>query len=475
MITYQDFEAAKARGTNMADFILRAISEHKSSELYQIAVVADEYARQRNRTIVRLQKMLYDVYGMKVVDKYSSNYKIPSNFFSRFTIQEVQHLLANGVVWQNPATKDKLGKNFDVQLQKLALMALQGGVAFGFQNQDKLEIFSVLEFVPLYSEENGALMAGIRFWQIDEQKPLRATVYEIDGCTDYMWQKGTAQIVRPKRAYKVAIRKTDIDGTEIFDGGNYPTFPIVPLWGSPLHQSEIIGMRGAIDAYDIIKSGFANNINDAADIYWTLENCGGMDEEELAKFVQRMHTIKATNVDGGDGAKAEAHTMEVPYQSREACLDRIEKDLYKDYMALNTETIAAGAATATQIQAAYEPLNNKVDMFEFCIIDFLHGILAVLGIDDEPSFKRSMVINQTEQTEMILMAANYLDDETIISKLPFITPEEVEMILERKAQQDVEKFEKQQEMMGGDADENNVQARQADDNADGQAESGGAQ
>ena len=34
---------------------------------------------------------------------------------------------------------------------------------------------------------------------------------------------------------------------------------------------------------------------------------------------------------------------------------------------------------------------------------------------------------------MVMMAANYLDDETVIRKLPFITPDEVDAILARKA------------------------------------------
>lgn len=57
-------------------------------------------------------------------------------------------------------------------------------------------------------------------------------------------------------------------------------------------------------------------------------------------------------------------------------------DLYRDAMALDTKEIAGGATTATQIRAAYEPLNSKTDNFEYCIHDFLDRLLAIAGITD---------------------------------------------------------------------------------------------
>ena len=171
-----------------------------------------------------------------------------------------------------------------------------------------------------------------------------------------------------------------------------------------------------IDAYDLIKSGFANDLDDASQIYWVIQNAGGMDDIDLSKFIERMKTVRAAVVEDG-GAHAESHTIEVPYASREALLDRLRSDLYDDYMALDTKAIAGGAATATQIRAAYEPLNNKADMFEYCVVDFLQGILTIAGIDDDPSFTRSLIINTSEEIQTVLMAASYLDASYITEKI----------------------------------------------------------
>ena len=404
MVTYQDYQKAPDK----TEFLKSCIAKHKTSPLYLTAEIADEYDRHINRTIVNFQKLVHDYTGRAIPDIWSANYQMASNFFSRFITQENQYLLGNGITWNDKKTKDKLGTDFDTQMQKLGHMALSGGVAFGFWNLDHMEPFSVLQFVPLYDEENGALMAGIRFWQIDSNKPLRVTFYEIDGYTDYMWDSDHPQgmELHPKRSYKEKVRVSNMDGTEIYDGENYPAFPIVPLWGNPQKQSEIVGLREQIDCYDLIKSGYANNVDDGSLIYWTLNNAPAMDDVELTKFVEKMKSMHAAAVD--EGVKAEAHNLEAPYQSREALLTKLRSDLYEDAMALDTKNIANGATTATQIKAAYEPLNSKTDQYEYCVRDFLSGMLEVAGITDEPTFSRSVIVNSQEEVQLIVQSAHTL-------------------------------------------------------------------
>lgn len=416
MNTFQDLLKVGENEIDRMRFVSEVIAQHKSSDLYKTAKLADEYDRKQNRTIVQFQKLLYDATGQAIPDNVSANYKITSGFFNRFTTQQVQFLLGNGVTWNEDKTAKVLGENFDKELQKAAKSALCSSVAFGFFNYDHLEVFSALEFAPMYDEENGALRAGVRFWQVDASKPLRATLYEEDGYTDYMWKDGKEEILKEKRKYVVTVGRTEIGGDEIYDGENYPTFPIVPLWANPHKQSELVGLREQIDAYDLIKSGFCNTIDEASFIYWTINNAGGMDEIDLSEFVSRLRTIHAATVED-TGATAQANTLEAPHEGREALLDRLAKDMYADYMALNVDEIKGGANTATQIRAAYEPMNNKADQFEYCVADFLKGILEVAGIEDTPTFTRSYLINTQEEISTVLQAATYLSDDYVTRKI----------------------------------------------------------
>ena len=446
MYTYQDFLERTQSDDLKMEFVLSAITNYRADDLYKTARLGDEYDRHRNRTIVEFQKLLYTVTGKAIPDNFSANYKLASGFFGRFTSQQNQYLLGNGVTWSEDSTAEKLGKDFDTQLQKAGKKALVCGVSYGFFNLDHLEIFSALEFVPLYDEENGALMAGIRFWQLSPLKPLRATLYELDGYTEYIWRDGEGEILKPKRAYKVAYKKSEADGVEIYDQSNYDGFPIVPLWGNPNHQSEIVGLREQIDCYDLIKSGFANTVDEASYVYWAIQNGGGMDDVDLAQFVERMKTVHAAIVDG-EGASAQAHNIEAPYASREALLDRLRRDMYDDYRALDMRDLASGAATATQIRASYEPMDNKADEYEYCVIEFIQGILKLAGIEDDPVFTRSAVINKQEEIQNLLTAATYLDAEYVTRKVldVFGDGDLADAVLERK---EAENAERMAAMMG---------------------------
>ena len=101
--------------------------------------------------------------------------------------------------------------------------------------------------------------------------------------------------------------------------------------------------------------------------------------------------------------------------------------------------VAAGA-TNDHIDAAYQPLDEEADDFEYQVIECVQQILALIGIEDTPIFKRNRISNQREQTEMVLSAAQYLDETTILNKLPFISPDEVQQILVRKDIEDKERM-----------------------------------
>ena len=140
--------------------------------------------------------------------------------------------------------------------------------------------------------------------------------------------------------------------------------------------------------------------------------------------------------------------------------------MYNDAMALNVIKLSASNVTATQINAAYEPLNNKTDQFEYNVIEAIKGLLFLSGINDEPTFKRSKIVNQQEETQVLLMAAEYLDDETVLKHLPFISVDEVKDIIKRKDSEEMARFEEQQseleELKAQVAQQNPAQVQQSD-------------
>ena len=456
MRTFQDFEKASRAG-DKEKFISSAIAEHILSPVYQTARDADLYDKQKNRTINEYVRMLFTLTGSPVEDFTASNNKIPSNFFHRLNTQRCVYSLGNGVSFTNTeerqngdgttttvdVTKERLGPKFDSDLKDAGYKALIHGVTFCFWGEDRMYVFPVTQFVPLWDEKKGTLRAGIRFWRLAPDKPMVVVLYEEDGYTKY--ETGSdgddvLRVVEDKKKYRTLYQTTDADDSEeVIGEENYSALPIVPFWGSSLHQSTLVGMREAIDSYDLIRSGFANDLSDCAQIYWIVKNYGGMNDADLSRFRDRLKTLHVAVVDSDDESSVTPYTQEIPYQARKQYLDDLRSGIYEDFGGLDVHAVAAGA-TNDHIDAAYQPLDEEADDFEYQVIECVQQILALIGIEDTPIFKRNRISNQREQTEMVLSAAQYLDETTILNKLPFISPDEVQQILVRKDIEDKERM-----------------------------------
>lgn len=401
------------------EFVRSTINEHRESTAYKTAVDAEEYYNGLNPTINRYEKIIYDMQGRSHTDMWTANHKLASRFFGLAVDQEVSYLLGNGVTFAEKETPNKLCPDFDQEVMDAAREAKIAGVSFGFWDLTHLRVFSLLEFVPLYDEENGAMKAGIRFWQVAQDKPLRATLYELDGFTEYFQPKNKdMSVLQEKRSYKLVIRKAEVGETEIYDGGNYPSFPIVPLKNNKRCFSEIVGKRNTIDALDLASSNMVNNVDEGNLIYWVLSNCNGMDDLDDAKFVERLKTTHVAHANGDDGAKVESKTIEAPFEGTSSTIDMLKKKLYEDFLAFDSSAISTTSnQSATAIKASYIPLDLKTDKFEAEVTRFIVGILQIAGIDDKPSYTRNQIINKLEEIQALLMGAAYYDDEYITKKL----------------------------------------------------------
>ena len=418
MLTYEDLIGLGQDEKQRIDFVLKAIAEHRQSKEYKTAKAAEMYYDGENPTIMQYEKIIYDMAGKAHVDMWTANHKIASAFFTFVIDQEVSYLLGNGVRFSKDGTKAKLGKDFDQEVMDALEYARIGGASFGFWNLDHVETFRLTEFKPLYGEEDGALKAGVRWWQLDESKPLRATLYELDGYTEYIRRKGEDMVIlKPKQSYKKNVIRTAAEGTEITDGGNYDGFPVVPLYANKSHKSALCGKRNTVDALDLASSNMVNGVDEGNLIYWVLTNCGGMDDMDDVQFIERLKTIHVAHADGDAGATATPNTIEAPFEGTKVTIDMLQERLYDDFQAFDAKSMSANDMSATAIRAGYVRLDMKVDKIERQVTRFINGILELAGIDDDPTYQRNRLVNETEETQKIIMQAQYFDDEYIQKKL----------------------------------------------------------
>lgn len=122
-------------------------------------------------------------------------------------------------------------------------------------------------------------------------------------------------------------------------------------------------------------------------------------------------------------------------------IDMLTKKLYEDFQAFDSAAVSAGNQTATAIKASYVPLDLKTDKFESCVTRCIKGILAVAGLDGDPTYTRNQIINKQEEAQTVLLGAEYYDDEYITKKLLTILgdADQYDELINRKAAEELDR------------------------------------
>lgn len=465
MITYQDYEKAQDK----TRWIQKAITQYRGSREYKKACEEAEYMAGRNTAIMNAMKIIYDATGRPMNDFTASNAKIRNRMIHRLVTDRCSYSLGNGVSFTDhkkqtvkdgktttiDETKEQLGDGFDQAVYQWGYWALSNGAAFLYvhygHDVEELQysLFKKNEFLPLPDEKTGALRGGIRFWSIDwGKRPINAVLYTETGYTKYATPEGknslsSLQEVEKEKPYTETVEKTDAYGEEVIGAENYSTLPIFPLYSGENRDSALDVLKPLIDNYDMILSGFANDLNDCAQIYWLISGGMGMKEKDKQQLRDRLIVQHMAIIDG-ENSSITPYTQEIPFNARKEALQQLRNQMYENYGGFDIHTIAAGA-TNDHIEAGYWPMDEEADAFEYQLISAIRQILDMLGIEDMPTFNRNRVSNQKEQTEMILSASTVLDKQTILEKLPWITVDEVQDIMTRSDGEEASRFEEDKE------------------------------
>ena len=446
-------------------FVRNVIEDHKGSDLYRDGDISDRYARQENVEAVNREKLYRDIAGRLVKNNWTPCHRMRSKLFGVLATQENSFLLGNGLTLEKPKNKEKLGKDFDTKLLQAGYAALTQAVSYLFWNLDHIEIFKNLEFAPLMDETTSSLRAGVRWWQIAASKPLRATLYEENGYTEYVWNldkdgqvNPNGEILQEKRGYRITYKVQPNEEVQITNQQNYPAFPIVPLWSNTQHINLFMGIKPTIDAIDELTNALNDDLTETQ-LYWLIQGADGMDKSDLAQLLDDIRQQKIINP--AEGQNVQPYTVNIPVNERQAEISRLKRQVYEDFQGLDIEEIKGGAVTATQIKAAYEPLNHKADDYEMCVIECLNNLFKLIpGFEDEnPTFTRSILINTTEQIQALELVKGTLGTEYVAEKelllfgdgdktaeiLSRIKSEEMAMFMQNEPTEEAEQQPKEEE------------------------------
>ena len=452
--TYQDW-LLTPEGERL-ELLEKIVQDYKASSDFRNAQIADDYytgectAVDGKRVLRPIAVSHSDDGREKKTTRLTEvvGNRISCDFFRRFVVQRTHYSLASGITIDGNASEDALGSGADHAISMAAQYAQIHGSCWGFWNVDRLEIIPAYKdplsgFVALVDERTSTPMMGVQFWQLDAKRPLWVRLFELDGVTEYAKTEDDDHLMEysPKRAYRQTIA-TDAAGSQIVEASNHDVLPVVPLYANEMKRSTLTpAIKRKIDAYDVITSDFADNLEQANEIYWVLNNFGGT-QSDIAEMLETIRRLKAiANLsDGTSSSTVEAKSFEVPYAARQVAISLLTETLHDDAMVVNLKEITGGSLTNVAIETAFTRMDLGADELEWQVFSFVQQLLRLTGTDTEDiAFKRARLFNVSETIQNIYMMREDIDQKTALTHNPMIEPDEVEGILLATAQEKAER------------------------------------
>lgn len=417
MLTFQDFLAAE----NREDFLLQAIAEHENSEKYKIGQLAAEFYAGNDPILEKVKKIVYDLNGMAHKDYFSADSKLKTSYYQIFAMQTVSYSFGNGVAFENEEIKKKLCSSFDADINDWVTYAVNDGEAYAYVTENKITPMSIGSdktkpiFVPLVDVETGAVKAGFKYWRLDDDKPLRITLYEPQGYTEYEQPYGDKlSAISGLKAYKGTITTfeafDDVINAETVEG-----IPIVKL-SFFNNQSYIANKVNMLTEYNALLSKLSSNSRENDLIYWIIKNCGGMDELDDNAFLMKIIQSHVAHLD--EGQEAEPKQLVAPHEGILAALETLRKQLFYDFAAIDFERMSGGNITTYEIKQAYANKDLYADRFEMNFARAMEQVLKLMGYEGETyRLTRSRLIDVNGESQAILSEAPYFGEEVTTKRL----------------------------------------------------------
>lgn len=436
--------------------ILQFIQEDKTSTRKHLASVGQRYY-EAEHDILQYRMFYFNSDGKLVEDNTRSNIKISHPFFTELVDQAVQYMLSGkgGIIHSDiPELQNRLDEYFDDDFICELNDVLTGTQSKGF---DYMYAYTNTEGKLCFQHADSMGVVEVRakdtddgceyviYWYVDRMAKQNKTIKRIqvwdkEQVTFYVQGDDGKLILDDKEP--INPRPHVIYTKDGDDAVYYENFGFIPFFRLDNNQKQVSGIKpikDIIDDYDIMSCGLSNNL---ADFDHPIHVVKGFQGDNLDELQQNLKTKKMIGVDSDGGV--EVHTIDVPYQARQAKMAEDEKNIYRFGMGFNSAQLGDGNVTNVVIKSRYALLDLKCNKLEIRMKQFLKKLVKVViqeinrldGTDYEVNdvwfdFTREVMTNaqdnatiektdaekQQIQINTLLSLANVLDNETIIQSI----------------------------------------------------------
>ena len=268
---------------------------------------------------------------------------------------------------------------------------------------------------------------GVEYWvQIEDESFVRDVFYQTNPSPHWVLQFGMGEG----------------STTEPHSWGRVP---FVPLYNNSENQTDLAPIKALIDAYDKVKSGWMNDIQDFAEMLLVLKGFQGLSGEaesgytQLGLFMKNLREDHAVGV-AEDGSVTNIQSQ-IPVEAKEKFLALTRKEIFYFGQGVDiTDEKVAGAPSGVALQFLYAALDMKANKFiikmKTALKDFFWFVTTFINEKTGSSYdpksivsvvNKSMIFNQVEIIQSLVLSKDMISEQTLLENHPMVNDVQAEM------------------------------------------------
>lgn len=224
--------------------------------------------------------------------------RVSSSFYSLLVNQKASYIFTAPPLFDvgnkssDKAVTDVLGDAYAKKCKDLCINASNTGTAWVHywvnDNEFKWAVVNSQQIIPVYNNDlDKKLLSVLRCYdEVDENTGKTLYIYEIWNDKECVAFKREADLEYEEITYhnkfEILNTLTNIKEQTNAYKHNFSRVPFIPFANNNINMSDLENIKGLIDTYDKVYSGFVNDLEDIQEIIFILT---GYDGEDLGEFL----------------------------------------------------------------------------------------------------------------------------------------------------------------------------------------------
>lgn len=456
-----------------SDQLQDLISKDLASDAKQAMFEGVNYYNAEHDILDRIK--YYFVDQTRLVDQFSANNKLPHPFHKMLVDQKASYIAGQPIkIGTKESAKETesdmdeelqehlsgyLGDEFNDLVNDWIIGSSNKGVEWVHPYIDEDGILRIVimpaeQIIPIYdSQYQNKLLAVIRYYIVEyigedgaTQERYKAEFWTSTDVTYYYEEDSGQFILDPEVEINPAphwqIVKSNGNTPESKSWGKVP---FIPLENNSGTKTDLQPIKHLIDAYDSVKSGWVNDIDDFQELIMVLRgyspmsliNKDGM--SELAQFMQNLKANKVISVDNDGGV--DSLRSEIPVEAKNKFLELTRNEIF--YFGEGVDTSADNFGTAPSgvaLKFLYSSLDIKsnriIRKLTVSLKELMYFVLEWINFKEGKkynyevltfTFNKSIIINKKEEIEAIKASEGDVSRRTRLEHHPLVSDVEEEL------------------------------------------------